>query len=200
MAFSPDGATLATGHFDGTLELWDSKTGALLDKYRVGDPVDSLAFSRDGTMLAVGDNEGIERLYDPATMRLLTPSMPVGEDGTFGVNRNDKAIASAVFSPDGATLATTDRDGTLRLWNTSSGASVGTMITPADGLAVLAAFSSDGRTLYSGSDGGQLESWPVAMFADPVAALCSAVGPPTQLDWTEYAPGQPFPAVCGGSP
>lgn len=34
-------------------------------------------------------------------------------------------------------------------------------------------------------------------FADPYAALCADVGPPTKADWDQYAPGEPQPDVCG---
>lgn len=193
MAFSPGGATLALGHYDGTVELWDTKTGELSDKYRVGDPINSLAFSPDGKILAVGDNEGIERLYDPTSMRLLTSELPVADDGTFGVGHDQKGIAAVAFSPDGTLLATAEMDGTLRFWNTTSGASVGAVITPAIGSVGFVAFSHDGATLFSGGLDGLIESWPVRLFADPLSALCASVGPPTTADWSDYASGQPFP-------
>lgn len=60
------------------------------------------------------------------------------------------------------------------------------------------AFSPDGGTLYAGGgNNGTAESWPTALFTDPVGVLCAAVGPPTALGWSEYAAGQPRPAVCG---
>jgi WD40 repeat protein len=197
MAFSPNGAVLATGHYDGTLELWDSKTGKLNEKYRVGYSITSLSYSADGKILAVGDSGGVERLYDPVSLRLLTSPLQVSDDGTFGTGHNDKVIASTAFSPDGRLLATADLDGTLRFWDTSTGAPVGAVITPTLAFTDVVSFSRDGTTLFSGNGEGSVEGWPVGLFTHPVTALCSSVGPPTQQDWNDYAPGQPFPTMCG---
>jgi len=34
------------------------------------------------------------------------------------------------------------------------------------------------------------------LFANPYAALCADVGPPTKADWMHYAPGEPQHSVC----
>lgn len=198
MAFSPDGTTLVTGHYDGTLEFWDVDTGVLRDTYHVGDPIDSLAFSPNGGILAVGDNEGIERLYAPASMRLLVPALPVGDDGTFGYQHEEKGVAAVAFSADGGLMAIAENDGTLRFWKTATGTPIGAVITPASGVVDALAFSENGTTLFTAGSHG-IESWPVHMFTDPLAALCAEVGPPTAQDWTDYASGEPIPAVCTGS-
>ena len=41
-----------------------------------------------------------------------------------------------------------------------------------------------------------LYSVGMPLFVDPYAALCADVGPPTQAEWTHYAPGEPQPSVC----
>ena len=49
LAFSPDGSLLATGHWNGTAELWDMNTRGLV--FALGgfrDAVSSFAFSADG--------------------------------------------------------------------------------------------------------------------------------------------------------
>jgi WD40 repeat protein len=61
------------------------------------------------------------------------------------------------------------------------------------------AFSPDGTLLASaGTDGtdGTMKLWAVSLLANPYAALCADVGPPTRQDWDQYAPGEPLPKIC----
>ena len=52
IAFSPDGTTLATGHYDGVIRLWDVGKGALLLEMKTSGVVESLAYNPDGSLLA----------------------------------------------------------------------------------------------------------------------------------------------------
>ena len=57
-------------------------------------------------------------------------------------------------------------------------------------------FSPDGKLLATVGD-GTVQTWQLSMFADPYAALCADVGPPTKADWTQYVPGEQQPSVRG---
>jgi WD40 repeat protein len=106
VAFSPDGARLATGSSTSQARVWDAASGQQLLEVRHGmlNVISSVAFSPDGTRLATGGYDKCARVWDAASGRQLLEI------------RHDDNVTSVAFSPDGTRLATGSSDKTVRIW------------------------------------------------------------------------------------
>ncbi|MDQ1022850.1 WD40 repeat protein [Streptomyces umbrinus] len=139
VAFSPDGALLASGHSFDYVRLWDvaSRSNvAILHGHSAF--VLSVAFSPDGRLLASGSNDASVRLWNIA--RRSSAATLTGHTST---------VHSVAFSPDGTMLASSSYDRTIRLWDVSSARTIA-VLKGHTSAAMSVAFSPDGRMLASG--------------------------------------------------
>ena len=152
VSFSPDGATLASGAWDGTVKLWDVATGepiATLEGH--GGGVQSVSFSPDGATLASGAGDATVKLWDVATGESIAT-----------LEEHWDVVQSVSFSPDGATLASSGAwDGTVKLWDVASREII-TTLEGHGGAVWSASFSPDGATLAWGTYDGAVKLWDVA--------------------------------------
>jgi WD40 repeat protein len=172
LAYSRDGLTLATGHDDGTVRLWDADTGrqlAVLTGHTA--PVRTLAFAAHGRQLASGDAAGDIKLWHLPANRLQTTL-----DGHEG------PVTCLAYSPDGANLASGSADRTVRLWYAEGGTFRRTLKGHAGEVTCLA-YCPDGRTVASASLDDTVMLWDVG-FGSYWATLQGQVGGVTALAYS----------------
>src|SRR5207249_3042340 len=107
VAFAPDGKTLASTSFDGTMKLWDVTTGKHLRTFTGHrGAVYGPAFSPDGKTLATSGEDATVRLWDVARTPPRCNVLPLFPPGT-------PVLHGVAFSPEGRYLATANLDGTV---------------------------------------------------------------------------------------
>ncbi|MFI6097001.1 XRE family transcriptional regulator [Lentzea sp. NPDC051213] len=156
VSFSPDGRTVAVGSSTGVVRLWNVSDPrnpvetAVLRGHT--DAVRGVAFSPDGRTLATGSDDHSVRLWQDGA-----------EIATLSGNRID--VYDLTFSPDGRTLAVgSGNDKPVRLWDVSDPRkpSEHPALIGHEDVVGSVAFSTDGRTLASGSDDRTVRLWDVS--------------------------------------
>ena len=172
LAFSPDGKTLASASFDGTIKLWKMPAGvntATLKGHQ--GVIASLAYSPDGRTIVSGGRDETVRVWEIAT----------GKNTTTLKSGDCLAVA---FNPNGKTFASLHLDSMTRIWNLATKECVTKVKSNGTNLA----FSPDGRMLAISQrsfvellDTAEMKraivlKWPKDIFADACVLTYSPDG------------------------
>ncbi|MBX9584515.1 MAG: serine/threonine protein kinase, partial [Gemmataceae bacterium] len=188
VAVAADGRRVAAGAADGSVWVWaleaDGPKPLALKGHR--GAVNAVAFSRSGNSLLSGGEDGIVRQWDVAAGRekgafpagvgpvaaLATGRKRVAVAGRTGVavrqkdgelaplDGHDGPVTCVAASADGGLWATGGADGTVRLWDSETGAELSCLGGPPEAVWAVA-FGPDGGVVYAGGSGGNLRRWPV---------------------------------------
>ena len=164
VAFSSDGAMLASGSWDSTIKMWDiarKENIATLEEHT--RPINSVVFSPDGTMLASGASDSTIKLWDVAARTNIA---------TFEGHKS--SVWSVAFSPNGTSLGSGSSDRTVKLWDIATGQNIATYrhidehsdfgrTQPVWSVA----FSPDRTTLASGGGSGTVILWDMSEWIRP---------------------------------
>jgi WD40 repeat protein/3',5'-cyclic AMP phosphodiesterase CpdA len=201
-AFVPGGSLAAVGSDGGVVRLWDTATAEQVGvRGEASAWLNGLTVRADGRLLAAGDAGGIVRLYEvpPAPGAPAAPAVPVLS--SFGTNQAQ--LRALAFSPDGATLAAGNSDGTVCLWDPRTGRRLRQWRI--DGLIVRAlAFSRDGTRLAAGTDRAGVHLWEMRGDRQPDGSLWPADSRqlPRHSDWVNglaFSPDGGFLAAATGA-
>ncbi|KAJ8585768.1 prolyl oligopeptidase [Rhizopogon salebrosus TDB-379] len=114
ISYSPDGKQIVGGAWDNTTRRWDLQAGEeiedvrdLCDHDRV---VQSISFSPDGKQMTSVAWDSIIRRWDLQTGKEIEDTLGAPFEG------HTKAIRGLALSFDGALLASTSNDNTIKLW------------------------------------------------------------------------------------
>ncbi|WP_369258907.1 AAA family ATPase [Streptomyces sp. R35] len=171
IAFSHDGALLAAGSEDGSVQLWrfsGSSKAKLIGHTRSdssGGPVNAVAMSADGRLLATANNDGSQRLFDISD---ATHPRPLGHTPP----REAPSAVGVDVSPDGKLMASATEDAWADLWDISNPRRPRLLGRAKDvdtyALVGSVAISSTGRYLATTGGDGNVQLWDIRHPAAPV--------------------------------
>jgi WD40 repeat protein/tRNA A-37 threonylcarbamoyl transferase component Bud32 len=176
IAFSGDGARLATADSRGTIKIWEdpekltSKSVALLTLKGHQGEIESVCFSIDGKQLLSTSADRTVRVWDL-------------ENSEAAIRRLERSGAApmACFSPDGHLIAAAGGS-VVRLWDAATGRLVRALSAGDEGTVHSVAFSPEDNRLLAVGYGEQADSSHVALWnidsGAELARLPGAIGLP----------------------
>jgi WD40 repeat protein len=106
-------------------------------------------------------------------------------------------VLGVAFSPDSRTLATSNEDGTVALWDAESQEPIGATLPGPPDVWVTARFTPDGERLFAVyAEHGRAIRWEVDPAAWRSRACAIAGGGLTPEQWEEIVPEQDYVSVC----
>jgi WD40 repeat protein len=148
VAVHPAGKLIASASYDKTVRIWNIENGATIasldafeHKMETQPKQFDLMFSPDGSRLLVRNPQSSKvRVWDYSRNKVLE----------FG--ESESSLSRVGFVDGGARLITTCVNGTVRLWDVSSGQEIAVFVGHTDDASALLSYSKGTRILTGSSD------------------------------------------------
>lgn len=177
VAVAPLGTTMATGHADGSVGLWDLATLRPIRRITVGaGRVNGVAFSPDGGRLAAACQDGSVHVVS-------IPSDHADPAADITIAGSGRPIYAAAFAPDGGRIATAGDDGRVRIYDSDSGDEAADALVHR-GRVLGVAWSPDGSRIATACGDRSVRLWPAAGRGDPA----SLDGHTAAVNWVSFSP------------
>ncbi|WP_166364784.1 TIR domain-containing protein [Pseudomonas akapageensis] len=147
LALDPDGNNIVTGNLDGTLQLWEVKTGKKIwsapKEKQHKERVVSVAFNpKNVSRIVSGSRDKTLRMWDTQN----------SENSELMWTKEKVSVTTLAFNQDGSRIVSGSTDGTLQQWDAETGEPIGDPLKGHKGMVTSVAFSKDGRIVSGGAD------------------------------------------------
>ncbi|KAG0708592.1 WD40-repeat-containing domain protein [Suillus ampliporus] len=112
LAVSPDGSRVASCAYDQVVQIWSREGSVLAGPWKCSGPVMSVSWSPDGHHLACGLSGGNLEIRSAGD---------ASDNIIMSISTENDCIWSVAYSPDGTRLATSGKNGSLAVWDRSTG-------------------------------------------------------------------------------
>lgn len=126
---SPDGRTIASGGWDGTIRFWDFGSGEHLGVIKEhSGPITCVDYSPDGQRIVCGSDDHTVRVWEVATRKCIKV-----------LYAHDRPVKDARWSPDGHSIVSADKKH-IHVWSTHTWERVYTRYGVCGGLVSFSIF------------------------------------------------------------
>ena len=187
------GEFIADGAFVTPSDYWslvDLEQGTVVREGRL-PTADTIQpwYSPDGRLVAVGNMAGEVLLFDTETGEVVQPPIDVHKG----------FVQYVAWSTDGARFASSGFDGSVALFDGTTGAHLGSVTTPSRAM-VGSEFLPDGHRLLIASNDQGIYLWDTRVDA-ALAVACRMAGRDlTAAEWRESFGDRPYEPTCPAGP
>ncbi|KAJ7133203.1 WD40-repeat-containing domain protein [Mycena epipterygia] len=148
LASSPDGQIMASGSYDGIIQIFDARTLQISRSIQGHDDcICCLEFSNDGLLLLSSSDDSTTNIWDSISL-----------DKIQELSGHADAVLSAVFSSDSGAIFTGSADTSIQRWSSSTG-TVEKLFQGHNGSVNAMQLTSNDHLLVSASHDSTIRVW-----------------------------------------